>query len=337
LRRIIAYPPSSFQRYAPNVLGKCLEQLVEQERDIDVIVLDTQLMGQIVLYHSISKPYVMALADIQQVQLRRALSTIGWRPLKFVYFLEWLKTGAYERRMLRHHDHIVVVSSEDEKFVRQHCPQADIAFIPNGVDTEYFAPAKLQPDHTTLLFVGGYEYSPNVDAFHYFYQEIFPLVRLYRPDIRFLAVGRNPPESIKAISVRDSQVTVTGTVDDVRPYYAQSTLAVVPLRIGGGTKLKLLEAFAMGVPVVATSVGCEGIEARDGEHVAIADTPITFAESVMRLIDHRFEAHSMAERARTLVASCYEWGSLSSEFERYLIKMIERQTKEISPTELAEP
>ncbi len=332
LRRIIAYPPSSFQRYAPDVLGKCLEQLVHQEPDINGIVLDTQLMGQVVLHRSIDKPCVMALADIQQVHLRRALSTIGWRPLKVVYFSEWLKTSAYERHVLKRHRHIVVVSSDDEKFVRRHSPQADIAFIPNGVDTEYFAPAKLQPDHTTLLFVGGFEYGPNVDAFHYFHQEIFPLVRAYRPDIRFIAVGRNPSESIKAVAIRDPQVTVTGTVDDVRPYYAQSTLVVTPLRIGGGTKLKLLEAFAMGVPVVSTSVGCEGTEARDGEHLRVADSPKTFAESVLWLLDHRTEALAIAERARTLVVSCYEWRSLSSEFERYLIKVIKGQSTRISLT-----
>lgn len=324
LRRMMAYPPSFFQRYDPRVLDTCLKQLLQQEPDSDgIIILDTQLTGQVVLDRAIVRPCVLALADIQQVQLRRTFLTLSWRPLKVVYFAEWLKTRAYERRILKQHRHVVVVSSDDERFVRRIYPQVDIALVPNGVDTQFFTPTNFKSDGRTLLFVGGFEYGPNVDAFHYFYQEILPLVREEYHDVRFIAVGRNPPESIKAIAVQDPQVIVTGTVSDVRPYYAQSTLVVVPLRNGSGTKLKLLEAFAMGAPVVSTSVGCEGIDVRDGEHLLVADAPKTFAKGIVWLFDHRAEAYIMGERARALVVSCYDWRALGRAFERYLTGIVD--------------
>jgi glycosyltransferase involved in cell wall biosynthesis len=320
LRRALTYPPLYFQRFSPARLARHLQTSLSQRPDTDAIVFDTQLTGQVLVEHSLPKPCacVMVIADVYEVFMRRRLSAVGLRPFALISLADWLQTRAYERAILKSHQHIVTVSPGDREVVARLHPEGDIAVSPNGVDTRCFTPSSTPRTPNHLLFVGSFSYEPNADAFLYFCERVLPIIRQQRPDVRVTAVGREPTPRILALGQADPMITVTGSVADVRPYYASASVAIVPLRYGSGTKLKTLEAFAMGVPVVATSVGCEGLSATDGEHALIADTPRVFAERTLQVLQYPAQAEEMAWRARRLVERYYSWDAIAPRFEEYL-------------------
>jgi glycosyltransferase involved in cell wall biosynthesis len=141
----------------------------------------------------------------------------------------------------------------------------------------------------------------------YFLNEIWPRIVQNTPDVRFFAVGQDPPKELVALAAKDPRVIVTGYVNDIRPFVRQAAVYVVPLRVGGGTRLKVLDAMAMGKALVSTSIGCEGIDVRHGEHLIVADTPETFAQSVSTLLDDRTKRRTLGGAARTLVEQRYAW------------------------------
>ncbi len=190
-------------------------------------------------------------------------------------------------------------------------PRLQVDVIPNGVDTEKYQPLPLPPENAppSLMFIGSMEYPPCVDAVLYFCSEILPLIRHAINAMELWIVGGEPrPEVLK---LDGSAVHVTGRVEDVVPYYQQSTVCVVPLRAGGGTRLKILEAMALGRPVVSTTIGCEGLDVVDGEHLLIADTPEQFAEKTLRLLRDRQLYQHIAANGRRLVESRYGWDKIA--------------------------
>lgn len=319
LRNAFTFPPSFFRRYPPHALSDCLKELTAT-RQIDCIILDTQLTGQCQLVQRFAVPCVLQLTDVYQILLKRKIKLTGVRPYTTVYLAEWLKTRAYENRILKHSPDIVTVSPDDAWIIRRITPRSSVSVIPNGVDVDYYAPTDAVSKNASLIFVGGFEYSPNADALEYFYRDIFPLIRAKHSQVRLVGVGRNPPASLQNIAQQDKSVTITGTVSDVRPYYRASAVAVVPLRYGSGTKLKLLEAFAAGVPVVSTSIGCEGVSVVPNEHLFVADTPQQFADSVCKLLNDRILAQKMAEQARNLIKDKYDWNMIVPQFEECLMQ-----------------
>lgn len=318
LRNLFYYPPASFQRFSPKVLSDSITACLAEEPEIDLIVFDTELAGQAVLKKKFAKPHVLVVHDIYHVMLRRDFQTMAWRPFKLVKLINWLKTSYYERRILSRHENLMAVSSADEMFLKEHYPKASTYLVTNGVDTEAFSRNGQPKDPNTILFVGAFEYEPNVDAFFYFCREILPLVRAKRPEAQFVAVGRHPNDAMREYAQANTGITLTDTVPDVRPYYARASLAVIPLRVGSGMKLKTLEAFGMGVPVVSTSIGCEGLEVENGIHCAVADTAQTFAEQAVELLARPERARELAQSAWQLVAKSYDWKQIATEFESSL-------------------
>jgi glycosyltransferase involved in cell wall biosynthesis len=246
---------------------------------------------------------------------------MAWRPFKLVKLINWLKTRQYERRILSRHRNLMAVSSADEAFLKQHFPNARTYLVTNGVDAEKFSRNGQPSDPNTILFVGAFEYQPNVDAFFYFCREILPLVRAQRPETKFVAAGRHPNDAMREYAGANSGISLTGTVDDVRPYYCRASVVVIPLLVGSGMKLKTLEAFGMGVPVVSTSVGCEGLEVESGVHCAIADTPDAFAEQALQLLAKPERALELARRARQFATERYDWKNIAPEFDRQLVQI----------------
>jgi polysaccharide biosynthesis protein PslH len=206
------------------------------------------------------------------------------------------------------------VASEREKGkLLALCPAARVYVVPNGVDSEYFSPSEVaaQPvvemlaENPSLLFVGSMDYHANIDAVTRFVRRIWPRVADRHPRLRFVIVGRNPPQEVRQLECE--RVRVTGTVDDVRPYYASALAVVVPLRVGSGTRLKILEAMAAGVPVVATHLGAEGIAVQNGIHLLLADTEADISEAIEHLVGSPSTRRRVAMAARHLVASRYDW------------------------------
>ncbi|HGE72140.1 TPA: glycosyltransferase, partial [Candidatus Poribacteria bacterium] len=192
----------------------------------------------------------------------------------------------------------------------------------NGVDTDYFKPMDMKEDESQIVFVGSMDWQPNEDAVLYFCDQIFPLIKSDIPNVKFYIVGSNPTERVLKLKNIDG-VIVTGLVDDVRSYMSQSAVFVVPLRIGGGTRLKILQALAMKKAVVSTSIGCEGLGLKHNEHLLISDDPIEFAKSVTLLIKDRELRYGLGEKGRKLVEDQYDWKAISMKLDALYRKAIE--------------
>jgi glycosyltransferase involved in cell wall biosynthesis len=225
---------------------------------------------------------------------------------------------SYEADVCRAAKKIIAVSGVDALAMHSLYGATRVCSVPTGVDTGYFAPPPTASSTNDLVFIGAMDWRPNADGLHWFTAHVLPLIRARRPGCTLSVVGRNPGPGVVGLAASHKHVHVTGTVDDVRPYLWQSAVSIVPLRIGGGTRLKIYEAMAAKIPVVSTSVGAEGLDVRDGENIAIADSPRDFAQACLELLDNREARRRMAANAWEMVAACYSWEAVSSKFERFL-------------------
>jgi len=209
-------------------------------------------------------------------------------------------------------DRVIAVSEEDAAALRALRPALQPLVIPNGVDCEYFAydpPGGPAPRPPQIVFAGTMDFRPNVDAVAWFAHAVLPRVRQRIPEARFVVVGARPAPAVQRLAAQPG-VVVTGAVEDVRPYLAQSRVYVVPMRMGGGVRLKALEAMAVGLPVVSTGLGCAGIAVQPGVHYLRAEDPSTFAERVSAVLSGEADCRAMVDEARALMTARYDWGRL---------------------------
>ncbi len=237
-------------------------------------------------------------------------------PLKKAYLYgQWRKTAAFEQATCRRFDYIVAVSREDSEMMRREYGVERVADVPTGVDIEYFRPRGAQTrDSHNLVFTGSMDWLPNEDAMRYFVEQVMPRIKQSVPDVTLTVVGRNPYPGLLELSERDPSIIVTGRVEDVRPYMERAAAYIVPLRIGGGTRLKIYEAMAMEKAVVSTSVGAEGLPVRDGEELLLADTPEAFAASVVGILADEQRASALGARAAAAVRERFGWRRVSEKF-----------------------
>jgi glycosyltransferase involved in cell wall biosynthesis len=186
------------------------------------------------------------------------------------------------------------------------------------VDLNYFAPPRETKPNTDLVFLGALDWRPNIDGLRWFASSVLPLIRGRRPDCSLAVLGRRPTADVRRLAKGDARIRVTGTVGDVRPFLWESAVSVVPLRIGGGTRLKIYEAMAAKIPVVSTTIGAEGLDIRDGENIALADSPQEFAERCLALLEDAEARRRLAKTAWEMVAACYSWDVVSRQFEKLL-------------------
>lgn len=256
------------------------------------------------------------------LQRRAAINDLqhAFRPKALVggvySLMQWLKLAAFERHLLQTVDRVLVVSAEDEAALRRLAPRACLHLVPNGVDCTYFAPPVEAPHPTNdLVFVGTLDYRPNVDAVLWFVYEVFPLVKRMHPALRLRLIGRRPHRSLLSLH-DDRHIVVTGEVADTRPVLAEAAAVAIPMRIGGGSRLKLLEALAMAAPIVSTSLGAEGIPGlRNEEHLLLADTPSAFAHAVSRLVTDTTLAQHLGRNGRLFVCAGYDWSHIAPRLE----------------------
>lgn len=236
----------------------------------------------------------------------------------------YLETQA--RRMLRYEgdvcrsvQSVVAVSEADAREMERLYGLKNVGWVPTGVAVDDLRPVPGARTHAAdILFVGSMDWMPNIDAMQQFVSETLPAIRRSKPNCTLAIVGRKPPRAIRALAENDPLITVTGTVPDVRPYFWGATIFVVPLRVGGGTRLKIYEAMAAGVPVVSTTIGAEGLDVRHGETVRIADGPGEFAEQCLDLLDSRAARVRMAAAAFELVSTRFSWERVTEQFESLL-------------------
>lgn len=282
--------------------------------DIDVLVCDF-LMPSINLPPGIPCATVLFQHNVEAMIWKRHWK-VQRNPSKKAFLRsQWLKTVAYERQTCRRFDAVAAVSADDRDMMRREYGPELVVDVPTGVDTAFFRPSgEYRPRPHSVVFTGSMDWLPNEDAISFFTQQIFPRIREVLPDATLTVVGRDPTPALLALGRREGSVTVTGRVDDVRPYMELAAVYVIPLRIGGGTRLKVYEAMAMEKPIVSTTVGAEGLPVRDGVELLLADDPERFAEAVIRVLTDPEFARGFSERGAATVRERFGWDRAAAEF-----------------------
>jgi glycosyltransferase involved in cell wall biosynthesis len=255
--------------------------------------------------HNVEYQILKRMASVQTQPLRRALLNYEWRKMR-----------RYEAAVCRQARLTVAVSTQDRDMLLSDAAGAAIYDVPTGVDVGYFKAKGTPEDPAELVFTGSMDWHPNEDAIRHFIDQILPHIREEMPHIKLTVVGRNPSEGLRRDALR-SGVRVTGTVDDVRPYVDAAAVYVVPLRIGGGTRLKIFEALAMGKAVVSTGIGVEGLPLTSGQHYLRADEPAAFASAVVSLLRDPERRRALGGAGMRLIHERYAWPQVAREFGAY--------------------
>ena len=303
--------PLTVLNYSSRNVGRVLEQTLEAA-PFDVVQLESiHLFGYLeIIRRARSAPAtVLDWHNIESELMQRYAEDASNLAKKLVASRTAGLLFKLEQQALRSFSvHTVVSEREKEKLLKR-APEARVAVIPNGVDSDAFANPErpAQPNgRFTLLFVGSMDYHANSDAVLWFCREIWPGLAAEFPKLDFKIVGRNPPPPVQGLA--SPRIFVTGTVEDVKPFYREACAVVVPLRMGGGTRLKILEAMAAGVPVISTCLGAEGIDGiQDRQEIFLSDSPAAMSESLRELLGMPQTAQKVSDAARTLVRRQYDW------------------------------
>jgi polysaccharide biosynthesis protein PslH len=316
-RGLWAPTPLAVSRFDPPGMRAFLEDLIRKER-FDCAVVD----------HLAPTAYFPDLPHA--IFFQHNVETVIWRrrvehaadPFRRLYFtLQAERMFEYERRVSLAAGHIVAVSKTDADVMRRLFGVTRVSEIPTGVNIEYFLPPERQsPEASDLVFVGSMDWLPNVDGVLFFVREVLPLIRRRRPECTLAIVGRTPPAKVAQLAAQDPRIRVTGTVPDIRPYLWGSLVSIVPLRIGGGTRLKIYEAMAAKIPVVSTTMGAEGLTVNPPIDIRIADRPEDFAERCIALLENSEERTRIANAAWEMVNSQFSWERVSQCFERIMLE-----------------
>jgi glycosyltransferase involved in cell wall biosynthesis len=239
---------------------------------------------------------------------KRLAETMSTGPKRWLLERDWRLLKQYEGQICREFDAVLAVSEEDKVALEEAAGQKlNLAVIPIAVDIDELSPVKRQAEANHILHIGTMYWPPNIDGIQWFIQQVYPLIRARRPDVLFDVVGARPPQELLDLNKNGSGVNVTGYVVDPAPYLEAAGVMVVPLRAGGGMRVKILNALAQQLPMVSTTIGCEGINVVSGCHLLIADTPEAFAEATLRLLENRNLANELGRNGRNLIESIYDY------------------------------
>jgi polysaccharide biosynthesis protein PslH len=263
-------------------------------------------------------PSILFTHNVESEIWRRHADHAANPASRFLLTQQWRRMLRFEQQALARFDLVLAVSEADRRTFERLYPDAlkrPAHVVQTGVDTSYFAPVPTPskgPAH--LVFTGSMDWLPNEDAMLYFVREMLPLIRQAEPNTTLSIIGRAPTPAVRRLA-DEAGITVTGRVDDVRPHVAEGSVYVVPLRIGGGTRLKIFEAMSMAKAVVSTTIGAEGLPVKTGHNIVIADEPAAFAQAVVELVRNPDARRGMELEARRLVVNRYDWSAVAGDFE----------------------
>jgi glycosyltransferase involved in cell wall biosynthesis len=259
-----------------------------------------------------------------EAEIWRRLATNKPNPISRWYFAsQHRRMAAAEKTLSADFDGVITVSPDDSRFCKETYQLANVlGEVPTGVDTDYFSVADTTRDGNAVKegevlrigFLGSMDWMPNIEAVEWFVQDIFPKIRDRHPSVEFDIIGRNPPAGLVGVADESPGINVTGTVEDVRPYLRKCALIVVPLLSGGGTRIKILEAMAMGLPIVSTEIGAEGLGLVPGKHLVIADSAKDFAEHTIELLCNETLREELSIRGRQRVEREHQWKNAADAF-----------------------
>jgi glycosyltransferase involved in cell wall biosynthesis len=310
VRRIFQTAPFAVSKFThPDVKQAVSTALTDN--NFDVAVCDF-LSASLNFPENLATPTVLFQHNVETALWERMASTESNPAKRMAYTIEARKMARYERAALRKFHHVVAVSDHDREQMLKMNHSCSISVVPTGVDTQKYAvapPAQAEPPR--IVFLGSMDWEPNIDAVIYFCQEIFPRVRAEFPTALFQIVGRNPHARVKQLA--SDSVQVTGTVPSVAEYLRDATLVVVPLRIGGGTRLKIFEAMATGKAIISTSIGAEGLDVKNGRDLILADEASAFGEAIVLLLKDA-GLRRQYEQAAAQLAAQYDWSKIVQRF-----------------------
>lgn len=314
LTRIVSALPYAVGRFACAQIQQKLSQWFS-ERTFDVAVCDF-LDAAVNFPSQLTTPSVLFQHNVEAEIWRRHAMTESNPVKRRMYAIEAKKMLRYERQAVRRFHRVIAVSEHDRSLMETWVEGARITVVPTGVDLQQYRPDfTFRPQSALVMFVGAMDWEPNVDAMEYFCAEIWPLIVERNPNAKLRIVGRNPGERVRKLAC--ASIEITGRVSSVAEHLREASVVVVPLRIGGGTRLKIYEAMAAGKAVVSTSVGAEGLDVQHGRDIVLADQPRSFADAVSELLGDENQRHRY-EMAAAQTAARYDWEVIGDQFGRTL-------------------
>jgi O-antigen biosynthesis protein len=308
-------PQSSLNEFYSQEFEVALNDMVE-EHDIDIVQYEYTQMAQYIRNFPRAKN-VLTEHDVTFVTRYRYLRMVPWSKEKVKAFIRWAAMYVYELNICRKFDLICTVSTNEKNLLLGYDSKLKVTdAAPTGADTTFYSPKdRVNIESNSLLFVGFFKHIPNVEGIILFLNEIYPIIKQKVPGIKLYIVGSNPPEEVRKFA-EDPSIQITGFVPDLREYYAKCSAFVVPIQRGAGTRVKIFEAMAAGIPIVSTSLGAEGIAVTNEKDILLADSPETFAHTVIELLRNDHLQQVLATNARELVINKYDWASICDNLEQ---------------------
>lgn len=309
LINLFSVQPFVSQKYQTREMITAIKNILS-ERKIDVIHID---MLPLMSYYPEVKSYPIVLVDhnVESLLLKRQVVYTRNPFSKLFLWLQYLKLFNFEKKQVPRANCCVAVSGKDRDELRKMSPSARVEVVSNGVDVDYFAPGDIKEEKNTIIFVGGLNWFPNMDGMTYFCEKIYPCIARQIGSFETIIIGKQQ-NGFKYSSL----VKQVGYVDDIRPYIKKAKVYIVPLRVGGGTRLKILDALAMGKSIVSTSIGCEGLAVEHNKNIMIEDDPEMFASAVVELMKNEQKRINLGINARQLVKAQYDWKLLGEMMDK---------------------
>lgn len=313
LLNLVSSQPYAIKKYTTAAMMQEISEL-ERKRAFDLLVCDF-LAPAANVPRSLTTPTVLFQHNVEAMIWKRHYEVQANAVKKAYLYGQWRKMWKFEKEMCQRFDSVIAVSADDREQMKREYGAQSVFDVPTGVDTEFFRPSgAIETSPHNIVFTGSMDWLPNEDGIRFFLREIMPLIKSKVPDSTLTVVGRNPPASLVEMSKSDSSLIVTGRVDDVRPYIEKAAAYVVPLRIGGGTRLKIFEAMAMEKAVVSTTIGAEGLPLEHGVELLLADEPQAFADAVVKVLTDASYAAELGRRAAANVRQNHGWEPVTESF-----------------------
>jgi len=309
--------------YSKEMYG-ALREMVGRNR-YDVVISEYSMVAQY-LYRNpdlAGIKRVMSVHECYYLARRKAWQVQGFSREGLSALINLKGLRKFEFDMYADADRVLVLTPEGKAELLEIRPDLDISVVPHGVDVDHFSVTAESAKEQAVMFLGNYPHDPNRDAVIYFYERVWPLVKEEVPEALFYIVGKDPTPDLLELARSDPSVVVTGTVDDVRPYFEKARVFINPVRIGGGFRGKILEAMSMGLPIVTTSLGAEGVNAESGRDMIVADDPREFAAAVVRLLRDDAMCANLGGKAREMAVETFSWERGVEELERVLQDVVE--------------
>ncbi len=315
VRNLFSSLPFALAPYRSSAMTRAIREWCGRGGGGDSVVVCDFLTPALNVPEDPGCPVVLFQHNVEAMIWERR-AKVASNPIVRLYMrAQWRRMQRVEREQCLRFDHVVAVSPEDAAVFRERYGVQRVSSVPTGVDTEFFRPSgAVTRAPGSIVFTGSMDWMPNEDGMEFFVGEILPLVKRAAPEATLTIVGRNPTARVRDLAEGRSDITVTGTVPDVRPYPEAASVVVVPLRIGGGTRIKIYEAMGMERAVVSTTIGAEGLDVVDGEHILLADDPQSFADAVIALLRAPERAEQIGRQAASHVRAHFGWAAVAEQF-----------------------